>query len=239
MSASLLAAWERGQGRDPTAKAVALLSATTGRDEAAVAALPLGARDALLFDLRRRVFGDRLTAVVSCPRCADRVEVPVSLSAVCAGLPTESAPVDVVEQDGMRLTVRVPDSGDARAAARLGDIGAARRELVRRCLSAVDRTGASVDVDALPAGVVALAAERLAELAPHADVRLRLTCPGCAGDWLVPLDIGLVLWAEVAVWARRTLLEVHELASAYGWTEPEILGLGPYRRQAYLDLVSS
>jgi hypothetical protein len=33
------------------------------------------------------------------------------------------------------------------------------------------------------------------------------------------------------------LRDVHELASAYGWRESEILALSPQRRQAYLELV--
>jgi hypothetical protein len=31
--------------------------------------------------------------------------------------------------------------------------------------------------------------------------------------------------------------DVHELARAYGWSEPEVLALSPWRRAAYLALV--
>ena len=31
---------------------------------------------------------------------------------------------------------------------------------------------------------------------------------------------------------------VHALASAYGWTEADVLAVGPWRRQVYLQAVS-
>jgi hypothetical protein len=44
-------------------------------------------------------------------------------------------------------------------------------------------------------------------------------------------------WQELDDWADRVLRDVHELASAYGWPENEILALSPRRRQCYLDLI--
>ena len=77
----------------------------------------------------------------------------------------------------------------------------------------------------------------MADADPQADVRLAVTCPSCGTGWEVPFDAGSFLWSEVEAWARRTLLEVHQLAAAYGWSEAEVLALGPRRRQAYLELV--
>jgi hypothetical protein len=39
--------------------------------------------------------------------------------------------------------------------------------------------------------------------------------------------------------ARALLAEVHSLARAYGWTEPEILALSPQRRAAYLEMAGA
>jgi hypothetical protein len=66
-----------------------------------------------------------------------------------------------------------------------------------------------------------------------------LTCPQCAHQWQAPLDIVSFLWSEVHAWAIRLLREIHELASAYGWSEAEILALSPWRRRAYLELVNA
>jgi hypothetical protein len=40
-------------------------------------------------------------------------------------------------------------------------------------------------------------------------------------------------------WASRLLLEVHALASVYGWSERDVLNLSPRRRRLYLDMVGA
>ena len=46
------------------------------------------------------------------------------------------------------------------------------------------------------------------------------------------------VWEEVDAAARRLLGEVHALASAYGWSQEEILALGSQRRAAYMRLIA-
>ena len=44
---------------------------------------------------------------------------------------------------------------------------------------------------------------------------------------------------ELEAQAKRLLRSVHVLASAYGWSESEILALSEARRDAYVELVQS
>jgi hypothetical protein len=53
----------------------------------------------------------------------------------------------------------------------------------------------------------------------------------------VPFDVGSFVWTEFSVWAQKRLEEVHLLASAYGWSEAEILELSPVRRRYYVEAV--
>jgi hypothetical protein len=89
----------------------------------------------------------------------------------------------------------------------------------------------------LPAEVETAIAQRLAEADAGAEMQLALACPNCRHAWQTPFDIVSYLWAEIEAWARRLLDEVHVLASAYSWPEREILGLTPWRRRAYLELI--
>ena len=43
-------------------------------------------------------------------------------------------------------------------------------------------------------------------------------------------------WLEIDAWARRTLRDVHALASAYAWSERDVLALSPTRRTLYREL---
>jgi hypothetical protein len=73
----------------------------------------------------------------------------------------------------------------------------------------------------------------MAERDPGAVTELRLSCPACGRDYVVSFDIASFLWSEIEAKAPRLLLEVHDLASAYGWAEAEILALAPWRRSFY------
>ena len=72
---------------------------------------------------------------------------------------------------------------------------------------------------------------------PMAEILVNLPCPACGFDNNPHLDIGSFLWTEMEAHAKRLLLEVHLLASAYGWTEQAILSLSGQRRAAYLEMV--
>jgi len=73
---------------------------------------------------------------------------------------------------------------------------------------------------------------------PMADIHLALNCPNCAHKWEAAFDIVAFLWREISAAARRLLREVHTLASAYGWTQPEILSLSSARRRVYLEMAT-
>ncbi|WP_413797675.1 hypothetical protein [Streptomyces iranensis] len=117
----------------------------------------------------------------------------------------------------------------------------ARRALLVRCIVSVHRSGRLVPADRLPAAELPEPVQRrLAEAAeradPAVDVTLNVACPECGEATRAELDIASYLWAELDHWARDLLLDVHLLATAYGWSEPQILALSPLRRRYYLEL---
>jgi hypothetical protein len=220
-AAELLGMWERSAGAGPLDRADALLG------EPAVG-LPLGEANARLLELRQLLFGPELEAVADCERCRQTVEFTISTERLLGEPRVDAARVLELRIDGYEASFRVPTSGDLAVAARERDLDAARAVLLERCV---------LSPSELPQPAVAALAERMADADPLADVRLDVTCPECGHAWSPSRDVGEWLWDELNVWAHRTLGEVHALASAYGWSEAEILALGP-RRELYLDLLS-
>ncbi|WP_394437033.1 hypothetical protein [Streptomyces sp. SGAir0957] len=147
-----------------------------------------------------------------------------------------------VDEDGWSVTFRLPTAGDLAAveAAEPDDPARARSLLITRCAVAAERDGSPVAVGELPALLPERVRHRVAEAAaqadPGADVLLNVACPDCGHHTRAELDIASYLWTELDAWARDTLLDVHLLATAYGWSEPEILALSPLRRRYYLEL---
>lgn len=234
--ARLLAVWERGQGEGVGARALTLLTALDAGPADEPALLPIGRRDALLLDLRERLFGGRYQGVTSCPSCGEEIELTFEAREVRR--PAAALGSAVVQIDGIDVEFRLPNGGDLAAIENTGDIGVARAHLLARCVVKATRGGEVIAADELPPGIGEVIAVRMSALDPQADVTLDLDCPQCAHAWREPFDIVTFLWNELAVWARRLLGEVHALASAYGWNESEVLALTPARRKIYLEMVS-
>jgi hypothetical protein len=223
-AAELLGAWELSATLGPVEREDVLLRlAEPGLEPSEV---PVGERDARLLELRELLFGTELEGIADCPSCGEQVEYALETEALLAGRPERSTFEFAVS--GRRLRARLPTGADLAEAAAVGDLEAARALLLERCL-----VGESVPA---PSEIAAELARRLSEADPLADARLSLACPECRREWTLAFEVGAWLWTELEAWAWRLLLDVHTLASAYGWSEAEILALGP-RRELYLELV--
>ncbi|MER7112811.1 hypothetical protein [Streptomyces sp. NPDC000229] len=145
-----------------------------------------------------------------------------------------------VEEGEWVIEFRLPTVADLAVAGAAADPDEARRALLARCTVSAVRGGEDVAPERLgellPPRVQQRIAEAAEEADPAADVTLEVACPECGRATPAELDIASYLWAELDHWARDLLLDVHLLATAYGWSEPEILALSPLRRRYYLEL---
>jgi hypothetical protein len=236
----LLNAWENSRGSSPIHQALMLLSAAhreTIRDD--LARLPIGRRDSLLLDLRRQLFGQELIGVAKCPSCHERLEFDFRVSDVTISGVSDNLPDDhTLNVDGYQIRFHLPNSFDLMAVTDM-DEAKARQEFLQRCVNQVSRNGSEIDLSELPPPVVEMLNRHMASLDPQADIEIDLSCPECDHRWSDLFDVATYLWEEIDRWARRTLEEVHILASKYGWRQDDILNLSAWRRQAYVELVQN
>lgn len=235
----ILALWERGVGLHALDRALLLAAAAqpgVAGDE--LAALPLGRRDRLVLALRRHAFGPRLPVLTRCPHCDEPLEFELDAEALSAETDGGAAETEFeLELEGMTLRLHLPDSFDLAAAAQCADVAAACTCLLRRCVLSAQGSQGPVALDGLSAAQLAAVGEALLSADPGAELRLALSCPACAQTWYGWLDPVAYAWTEFAHQARQALGDVHALASAYGWSEGQILALSPARRAAYLAQV--
>lgn len=246
-ASQLLSLWEHGLAQPAWQRALSLLAASlpdfTAED---LAKLPVGQRDACLLDLRERVFGHRLRSLATCPACGERLELSFDITDIrieSAAGPDEGqmrGPDDRLSlaMDGYEATFRPPNSLDLAAIAGMRSPEQARLHLLERCVLSAEENGKVCEVADLPEPITAAIAERIASSDPQGDVQISLSCPACAHEWQAAFDILTFFWVEINAWAQRILREVHLLARAYGWREEDILALSPWRRQAYLQMVT-
>lgn len=216
----LLTTWEAALPRPRRERALLLAGLVGGPEARQLADLPLGEVDLLLLELRERCFGPLLDCLVTCPHCGEDLDASVDVSEL--RLPAAEEDVREVSVGGRALEVRAVTTSDLLAT---GD----RASLIRRCVTRGD-----VDEEAL-----SLVENVLDQLDPQAAPTVELDCPACRGSWLAPFDVADFVWSEIDRTARRTLFDVHALATAYGWTEDAVLALTPLRRSYYLQAAAT
>jgi len=237
-AAQLLDVWERALSESPTRRALSLLAAAHPEiSEDELAALPIGRRDARLLRLREHLFGPQLMLVVPCPQCGQHLESQIGIRDIGCDPDQPATGTYTAESHGYRVTFRLPASDDLMALPQGSAAAHASEFLIGRCVLEVrDAHGEARPVPTLPENVVADITRHMERADPGADIELAFECPSCSHQWREVFDIVSFLWREIHAWAQRTLRDVHVLARAYGWREPDVLSLSPTRRQIYLEL---
>lgn len=245
--AGLLNLWETGRPLHPLDRGLLAIEATAAESATAVADWPLGRRNRALAELHATVFGRRLRGWTECRACGERLEFDVDAMALADHSKTESEQYITFHERRYRL----PTSRDLAALAvesssesgseSVADLAA--RRLVERCCLATEPEATQREVSgtefALSETDIDAIGERMAAADPLAEILLHFDCPACNASFEESLDLTSFLWAEIERKALRLLRDVHTLAAAYGWSEPEILALTPARRAAYLEMVQA
>jgi hypothetical protein len=161
-----------------------------------------------------------------CSRCGAGFDIPIHHGELPAKPAGEGYPFATVETSLGPVRFRVPDGADQEAVAGIPDPKEARRALAVRC-AAEPLTGrlSEEDLDRAEAALEAVAPE----VVTHAQA----ACPDCGK----PVEIDLDPYVCLGAADGGLFLDVHALASAYHWSEREILAMPRERRRLYLSLV--
>jgi hypothetical protein len=238
-TAELLAIWEAGLTKTSPNRALLLLACACPESTMEfLANISIGQRDSLLLALRDMVFGKKLNGQVICPLCGERLQFDFISSDIQIKHKWERQEEHMLSICGYEVRFRLPNNLDLASIGGIRDIARAERKLLDCCLRDAKKDGKEVVSDQLPEEVAAAISERMSQADPEADIQMNFTCALCGDKWPEIFDIVSFFWGEIDAWARRTLLDVHSLASAYGWSESDILAMSPNRRQIYLELSS-
>ena len=237
----LLAAWEQSAPSDELLRPLVILSAAQAdAGPTQLGAMPIAERNLMLLRLHRLSFGPVLRVFGVCRQCGARLEFEVPVAEMTAQVEGQSAADSIVwSEEGRQYRLRPVSTDDLVATLSALDLDAAQELLLTRCLevSPAIETGQPAGTPAVPVSPAVL--RRFEQLHAAAELSCGIECPGCACREVLDFDIARFLWAEVQTAARRLLREIHELASAYGWSQQDITAMSETRRRAYLELLSA
>ena len=135
------------------------------------------------------------------------------------------------------LRFRLLNIRDLLAIRHLDDLDAAAAALLERCIVEAHIDGQVVSPAELPEEIVEKLGDLLSESDPQSEVCFSVDCVSCGHQWLETFDAAAFFWEEIATRAQIHMFEVHRLASAYGWTESEILNMSAAKRRLLLEMV--
>ena len=210
------------------------VTSSSGGDPLDVAGLPATDLDAVALMIRRAWIGDAIRADTVCPgpRCGERIDVAFGIGDYL-GHHQPRRPRGVTEApepgwfmlDRVQVTFRIPTVADLLAASAAS---APAQALSGRCIEASE----------VPRALTRRLDHAFAALAPRLDDLVGGACPACGEVVTMRFDpLGYVL-AELRNVFSRVYLEVHVLATAYGWPEDAILALPRSRRRRYASAIA-
>jgi len=207
----------------PLDRNLLFLSAALPESPNVLADWPVGRLNGALAQFFSSCFGGRLEGWAACCQCGEKLEFQMNSSELVGETATE--PVSVNGR-----IFRLPTTRDLARALAEPDPNRAAMRLLESCHV---EGGAPGEQDLEAAG------EKMNRADPLAEIRLALACPACGHEWQDTLDLGAFIWSKIETRAKRLLRDVHALASAYGWSETEILSLSEARRSFYLEMVEA
>ncbi len=212
-NADFLTLWENGHRLHPLDRGLLAIRASlpespnSGGTDESVADWTLGRRNRALAELRILYFGPRLEGWTACSQCGEKLEFEVDCRVLAQTQEETSWPIAVHGN-----TFRLPTTRD-----------------LARLIDETDSQRATL--------LLLQVAEKMALADPLAEIALAFECPVCRHTSEEVLDLSSFLWAEIETRAKRLLLEIHSLATSYGWAESAILAMSDVRRTMYLQMV--
>lgn len=240
-AARLLELWDHVWAQPPEGRWLALMGELVCAGQP-LTELSVGQCEQQALEMRRRLFGDEANAVTTCPMCSARVELTFRMSELAEmHNDDQSDPMGwrTFDWNGRLVRWRLPCAADLVALRADESPELQRAALLASC---VEQSLPDTEEEEAILASTTLAAELCRVMSagdPLADMRFDLTCGECELQWQVLFDAGAFLWREIDSWARRLLGEIHALASAYGWSQQEIVSLSPARRGYYLELLDA
>ncbi len=229
----LLDIWEAGIARPGSRARLMHRAACEGAEAGETDNASPGERSFALLVWRELLFGPRMPCIADCASCGERMEFELQRTDLYAGASYELPEFIEVAPPPFQVRmrrVRVKDIEEAN-----GDAEA----LFARCVVHARKKRTAINARDIPPSVRDRIEEQMRVADPLLDMRLELVCAACSHKWSAPFDVAAFCWNEVERWAQRMLDSIHHLASAYGWSEGEVLALSARRRDHYLQMVAS
>lgn len=165
-------------------------------------------------------------------RCGEMAELELTAAELSAFAEERARELPIARHGDVEVRLRLPTGRDQ---LRWTALAAEERdaELTRRMLSDLVIEGPTPLPDEVLPGVDQV----LAHCDPLVELRLESSCPACDAPLTKDVDLEAIALSRLSSLQRAWIADIHALASAYHWSEEQIVRLPAWRRDEYLTLL--
>lgn len=197
------------------------------------AKLPIPDRDRLLTAVYFNTYGSQIETTITCNACSSRFDLNFSLDEWVQDITTGQAG----RTNGQKgdYPFKAPGGVEFRLATGEDEMAVmgmepamAEAELLKRCLPEGTREYNSNILQ-----------QAMQDIAPLVDAEFEAQCPECTENQIMHFNLQQYLLSSLLKEQKKLVMEVHQLARAYGWGLNEILNLPRSIRHSYVSMVES
>lgn len=195
-------------------------------------------REQLLAMVYRRMYGAKIESTLECGQCAEKFVLDFELNELLKFLrPADHENLGLIRLEngtfgfGKDITFRLPTGEDECSVVGLSP-DEAKTALLNRCVQDSPKIQLSEERSESIQAV-------MEALSPLVDVELDAKCPECGHEQRAHFDLQHYLLSSIRGERKRLMAEVHALASNYGWSLSEILGLPRSQRRTLAGLIEA
>jgi hypothetical protein len=183
-------------------------------------------RDRALLEVLRLTWGLQIESTITCSTCSAPFDLSFSADEL---MPRADRSAAMSQPDG---TLQTPDGGHFR-------LPVGEDEMAVAAIAPEDAASALRERCVIAEGTGGLAAieQAMESLAPILDRDVRAVCPECSNEQAVRFDLQYYVLQMLIQEQPRLVLDIHCIASVYGWSLTEILGLRRSLRRRLVGLI--
>jgi hypothetical protein len=194
-----------------------------------ISGMSVGDRQYLVYRLAGLIDDSPRWMSLPCDSCGEPFDISYQLSDVPVKKPGKGFPEKVVKAKGRNWKVRTPTGRDQSYLVSVQNPDSAEQELLRLLVTAPP----GEDISDLERSEREAIEKAIESISPELAESTIAVCPGCGHENIALLDP----WPLSAHSERELMVEVHNIAIHYHWSEREILSLPRIRRRYYLRLI--
>jgi hypothetical protein len=224
--ALLLSTWSDGGGSGPHRRIGNLLA--TLLPDVVLEHDTLGQRNRRMLQLHAGLFDRAIEARVACTKCETQNEFAVPREEILAAPMADADAIVEMPVSGGNVRFRQPRLADIAIASTAGDPKAA---LIRLCSLSEAGELALCEADAL--------AVHYEALDPLANISIDTPCAQCGSAISATVELADFVASDIIRLVDGLFRDIDSIASAYGWSEADILALPPDRRARYISMIAA